>query len=146
VGAPDASADALAVARANLAGVGGKVGRRVHLCEGEWYGALPDELRGQVNVIVSNPPYVADSEALPPEVRDWEPASALYAGPDGTECLKAIVAGAGEWLNRPGALVLEIAPHQADAVRADCERAGFGHVEVCPDLAGRDRVVLARMR
>ena len=87
-----------------------KVARRVQLCEGEWYSALPDELRGRARVIVSNPPYVADGEELPAEVRDWEPAPALYAGPRGTECIEAIAAGALEWLTRPGSLVLEIAP------------------------------------
>jgi len=146
VWAADSSLDALAVARANLAGAGGKVARRVQLCEGEWYGALPDELRGQVDVIVSNPPYVADSEQLPPEVRDWEPACALFAGPRGTECLEAIVDGAGDWLAPLGALVLEIAPHQSEAMRGRCEGAGFTEVEVHSDLAGRHRAVLARRR
>lgn len=145
VWATDSSPDALAVARANLAGVGGKVARRVQLCEGEWYAALPEDLRGRVDLIVSNPPYVADSEELPAEVRDWEPAAALYAGPRGTECIEMIVSAAREWLAPLGSLVLEIAPHQAAAVRALCDGHGFTGIEVHRDLAGRDRAVLARL-
>jgi release factor glutamine methyltransferase len=147
VWATDVSADALAVARANLAGIGGRAAARVRLVQGDWYGALPVELQGKVELIVSNPPYVAEHEeaALPVEVSGWEPRPALVAGPSGLESIRAVVAGAPGWLGRPGVLVVEIAPHQAgDALRV-ARAAGFGEPRVLPDLAGRPRVLVARM-
>ena len=72
--ATDVSADALAVARANLAGIG-SAATSVSLHHGDWFQALPDELRGTLDVVVSNPPYVAESEGLPAVVADWEPAN-----------------------------------------------------------------------
>jgi release factor glutamine methyltransferase len=143
VWATDVSAAALEVARANLAGLG-SAATRVRLVEGDWFGALPGSLRGAVDLIVSNPPYVAAGEDLPAEVRDWEPATALVAGPTGLEALAALVDQAGSWLAPGGALVVELAPHQAAAV-ADRSRAmGYTPVEVGTDLAGRDRLVVAR--
>lgn len=144
--ATDASHEALAVARANLTGTGTLVARRVRLAEGSWYGALPPMLRGRVHLVVSNPPYVAAAEELPPEVADWEPRGALVAGPTGLEAVEAVVSEAPGWLARPGALVVEIAPHQADAARALAEEAGFDEAEVRYDLAGRERVLIARVR
>jgi release factor glutamine methyltransferase len=144
VWATDRSADALAVARANLAGLG-RPGARVRLAQGDWFEALPAELRGSVQLVVSNPPYVGEGEALPAEVADWEPRAALVAGPRGDEALARVVAEAGAWLARPGSLVLEVAPHQATAVATCAEGAGYGPVEVGQDLAGRDRVLVARV-
>ncbi len=140
----DASPDALAVARANLAGLGTLTAPRVRLVEGWWWDALPGELRGRVDLAVSNPPYVAAGEVLPAEVADWEPVDALRAGPTGLEAVDVIVAGALEWLHPTGALVLEIAPGQADAVLERAARAGFAQADVRPDLAGRPRVLVAR--
>lgn len=145
VWAVERSADALAVARANLAGIG-RAGARVRLVEGDWFAALPDELRGAVDVIVSNPPYVADDDELPSEVRDWEPISALLAGPDGLDDLCHIVAEAPAWLRRPGTLIVELAPAQGDAVCALALEAGFDEAEVRHDLTARQRFVVARLR
>jgi len=148
VWATDASADAVAVARANLAGLGGMAAPRVRLAEGSWFEALPDDLRGAVQLIVSNPPYVSTAEVddLPPEVAHWEPMSALVSGPTGLEHIEVIVAGAPAWLARPGALVVEIAPHQADAATAFARDAGFVDVTVRPDLVGRARALVGRMQ
>lgn len=143
VWATDASPDALDVARANLAGLPGRAARRVTMVQGNWYEALPDDLAGRVDLIVSNPPYVATGDELPPEVADWEPPCALFAGPDGLAALRQVIAGAPEWLGRPGALVAEIAPHQAQAVGALARAAGACEVEVRPDLAGRPRALEA---
>lgn len=142
VWATDASADALAVARANIAGCGVTT---VRLCEGDWYDALPRDLRGRVDLIVSNPPYVATHDELPDVVRDWEPAGALVAGPTGLEDIERIVRDAPTWLARPGVLVVELAPHQADAVTQLARDAGFDAVAVRPDLAGRPRALVARV-
>ena len=142
--ATDRSAGALAVARANLAGLG-TAATRVRLLEGSWYRALPPLLRGRVHLVASNPPYVADDEELDPEVAEWEPVAALRAGPTGLEQVQVVVGEAPAWLARPGALVVEIAPNHADAASALAHGAGFVEVEVRPDLAGRDRVLVARM-
>lgn len=144
VWATDRSADALAVARANLAGIG-RAGARVRLEEGNWFDALPGLLRGRVDLVVSNPPYVADSEVLPEEVASWEPTSALFSGPTGLESVTEILEAAPGWLARPGACVVEIAPHQADAVVALAYDAGFVEAKVHPDLAGRPRALVARV-
>lgn len=142
----DASAGALSVARANLAGMG-RVGTGVRLVEGSWYEALPGLLKGEVDLLVSNPPYVAAGEVddLPPEVARWEPLEALVAGPTGLEQIEVVIAQAPGWLNRPGALVMEIAPSQREAVLALATEAGFEAADVRPDLAGRARVLVGRV-
>ncbi|HZB72899.1 MAG TPA: peptide chain release factor N(5)-glutamine methyltransferase [Acidimicrobiales bacterium] len=143
VWATDRSEDALAVARANLAGLG-RPGSRVRLVAGNWFGALPADLRGRLDLVVSNPPYVAEGEPLPPEVADWEPQEALVAGPRGDEAARAILAEAAAWLTRPAALVLELAPTQATSLAGAATSAGAAEVRVRPDLSGRERVLVAR--
>ncbi|HUP72515.1 MAG TPA: peptide chain release factor N(5)-glutamine methyltransferase [Acidimicrobiales bacterium] len=143
VWATDVSADALAVAQANCAGLG-RVARHVTLVHGNWFDPLPESLRGVVDVIVSNPPYVAADDELPAEVRDWEPVEALVPGPRGLEAYESIVVHAPEWLAVTGALVLEIGAAQRAAVRELVLDSGFASAEVHADLAGRDRVVVAR--
>lgn len=142
VWATDASADALAVARANLAGLGRR-SSVVRLLEGDWFAALPDELLGRVDVVVSNPPYVAATEPLPPEVSRWEPIAALRSGADGLDDLRRIIADAARWLSPGGALVTEIGETQGAAVTALARDAGLADVTVAPDLAGRDRALIA---
>ncbi|HEV3354238.1 MAG TPA: peptide chain release factor N(5)-glutamine methyltransferase [Acidimicrobiales bacterium] len=144
VWATDASEDALAVARANLAGLASPAAVRVRMERGRWFDALPAAFRGEFDVIVSNPPYIAEGEVLPAEVAEWEPPSALVAGPAGTEAIAEVVVGASAWLAPAGAVVVEIAPHQADDARALARDAGFGDVDVRPDLNGRARVLVAR--
>lgn len=144
VWAVDASPDALAVARANLAGTG-HAGTRVTLVEGSWFDALPGDLQATFDLVVSNPPYVAESDPLPPEVADWEPRPALVPGPTGLEAIEVIVADAPTWLRRPGALVVELAPTQADDAVALALAAGFAEAHVAPDLAGRPRALVARI-
>jgi release factor glutamine methyltransferase len=146
VWATDVSPAALEVATANLAGLGGWAATRVRFRSGPWWGALPPELRGQVDLMVSNPPYVSSAEMaqLDAGVVDWEPRLSLEAGPTGLEALDEILAGANEWLRPGGVAVLEIAPHQAAAGVVLAKAAGFAFVDVRPDLAGRDRVLVAR--
>ena len=141
----DASEEALAVARANLAGLG-RPATRVRLAAGEWFAALPADLRGRIDVLVSNPPYVAEHEVpdLPDDVRRWEPRQALVSGPTGLEDIEHIVAEAPAWLARPGSLLIELAPHQAAPAARLARAAGFPAVTVWPDLTGRDRILLAR--
>jgi release factor glutamine methyltransferase len=143
VWATDVSADALDVARANIAGC---ASTRVRTSMGSWFEALPDTLRGQLELIVSNPPYVAEVEvqALPGEVADFEPRTALVSGPTGREALEYLLEHAREWLVPEGSLVCELAPHQADAMVARARAASYAEAFVRTDLAGRPRVLVAR--
>jgi release factor glutamine methyltransferase len=144
VWATDASPDAVAVARANLAGIGMYAAPRVRIAEGDWFEALPDELRGHLSLVVSNPPYVAEGEPLPDVVCHWEPVGALISGPTGIEAIERILADAPAWLTGGGSLVLEIGETQGRAVTTLAHDAGFEDVTIHPDLAGRDRYLVAR--
>lgn len=139
----DRSADALAVARANTAALG-RPAARVRLAEGSWFDALPGDLLGSVDVVVSNPPYVATTDALPPSVVDWEPLSALTAGHDGLDDLRVVVGGAATWLRPGGVVVVEHGASQAFAVADLAAHAGLVAVEGHADLAGRQRATSAR--
>jgi len=142
VWATDVSPDALEVARANLAGLG-VAATRVRLAEGSWFDPLPAGLAGTIDLVVSNPPYVADADPLPAEVADWEPRGALISGPAGTEALDLLLDGARSWLAAPGAIVLELAPDQAGPMASRARALGYDEVEVVADLAGRDRALRA---
>jgi release factor glutamine methyltransferase len=140
--ATDASADALALAAENrdFAAPGARVDFRL----GRSYDPVAGE---RFDVVVSNPPYVAEAERpiLPPEVREWEPPQALFAGQDGLGVLRELVAGAPAHLEPGGLLALEIGEGQADAVMALLrDQRGLEAPRVVQDLAGRDRIVLAR--
>jgi release factor glutamine methyltransferase len=144
VWATDASSDALDVARLNLIGQGQAAAGRVDLKHGDWFAALPDALRGMITLVVSNPPYVKDADPLPPVITDWEPVTALRAGPDGLDHINRIVRDAPLWLARPGALVLEHAPDQGDDIVKMAEAAGAEDVSTHADLAGRPRCTVAK--
>jgi release factor glutamine methyltransferase len=151
VWATDQSGDALEVARENLGALRGPAAARVRLAEGTWFSALPSELAGHVDLVVSNPPYVAEAEypRLDPSVREWEPRTALVAGRGlageaGMAAIESIVADAPQWLSGSGAIVIEIAPTQARASLDAAHRAGFSLVSVERDLAGRHRMLVGR--
>lgn len=137
----DISGGALRVARANAAALG--LEGRLELRRGDAYAPVRGD--GRFDVVVSNPPYVADAErdGLPREVRDHEPPRALYAG-DGLRVIRALVCGAPAILAPGGALVLEVGSAQGEAVRRMFVAAGLRGVRVLPDLSGRDRIVRGR--
>jgi release factor glutamine methyltransferase len=143
VWAVDSSDDALAVARANVAGA---AAARVRIASGSWFDALPDVQRGNVRLAVTNPPYVSEAEfdALPEEVGKYEPRAALVAGPTGTEAIEFLLDEARAWLAPGSALVCELAPHQALAMLARGRTLGYEEVFVRDDLAGQARVLIAR--
>jgi release factor glutamine methyltransferase len=154
VWATDASPDALLVAAANLE----RVRRQhdpvlaVHFVQGNWLDPLPEPLRGVVDLVVSNPPYVAGPEwpDLSDEVR-CEPLAALVAGDgtDGTPGLadvEAVLSASWTWLARPGAVVIELAPHQADAGARIARDMGYVDVRVAADLARRPRTLVGHTR
>jgi len=143
VWATDVSSDALDVARANIAGC---AATRVRTSEGSWFDALPDALRGGLELVVSNPSYIAESEVadLPGEVADFEPYRALVSGPTGREALEYLLAHARDWLVPGGALVCELAPQQANAMIERALASEYAEAFVRTDLAGRPRVLVAR--
>jgi release factor glutamine methyltransferase len=143
VWATDAHDDALAVARANVAGC---AAARVRLALGSWFEPLPIALRGGLSLVVSNPPYISEAEfdELPDEVAAYEPRHALVAGPTGREAVELLLDRAFEWLAPGAAFVCEIAPHQADALVARAGSAGYIESFVRDDFAGRPRVLVAR--
>jgi release factor glutamine methyltransferase len=144
VWACDVSEDALAVARANVAGC---AATRVRVPEaGSWFDPLPARLRGRLSLVVSNPPYVAEHELaqLPAEVAAHEPYGALVSGPSGTEAIETLLQRAPEWLAAGAAFVCEIAPRQADPMRSLARELGYAEVRVRDDLTGRPRVLVAR--
>lgn len=117
--AVDADPAAVACARHNLPP------ERVLL--GDLYDALPADLRGRVDVLAVNAPYVptASIPTMPREARDHEHTMALDGGADGTAVQGRVIAGAGVWLRPRGRLVLEVARHQADRVTWLMEAAGL---------------------
>ncbi|KAB7648886.1 release factor glutamine methyltransferase [Polymorphobacter fuscus] len=134
----DASPAALAVAADNATrlGLGGRAAFRL----GDW-GAGLDE---RFDVIFCNPPYVETGADLAPDVRDHEPASALFAGIDGLDDYRRLVPHLPRLLADGGVAVVEIGWMQADAVLALAAAAGL-HGDVAQDLAGRDRCLVLRV-
>lgn len=139
--ATDVSADALDVARANAQLCG--VADRIEFRHGALWGMEGDD--AGFDVVASNPPYIAESEGagLPPDVREWEPAGALFGGPDGLSVIGAIIDGAPDRLNGGGLLALEIGEGQAEAVLVRLRERDFTDARIAKDLAGRERIALA---
>jgi release factor glutamine methyltransferase len=142
--ATDVSADALALAQDNARRC--SLDARLVLRTGESLAPLADET---FDVLVSNPPYVGESErdALAPEVRDWEPAAALFAREGGLAVLLSLVNDGARHLREGGLLALEVGLGQAEPLADVAESTGrYTGIQVLPDLAGRPRLVLAERR
>ena len=140
--ATDVSPEALSVAADNAERY--DLGGHVEFREGSLFEPLEEGER--FDVIVSNPPYIAEGEKgdLQPEVRDWEPPEALFAGEDGLDVIRQLVAGAPKHLLSGGLLALECGLGQAEGIAADVQATGaFGAVRICADLTGRPRFVTA---
>jgi release factor-specific protein-(glutamine-N5) methyltransferase len=138
--ATEASETALAVACDNRDNAG--ISDGVHVLLGDLFEPLPDDLKGRVELIVTNPPYVPtdDLADLPDEVASYEPALALDGGLDGLQAARRIAQEAPDWLAPGGMLALEVdARHAREA--ADLLSEGFTDVFVRKDLTGRDRIV-----
>jgi release factor glutamine methyltransferase len=127
VTATDVSADALDVARENAS----RLGLEISFAQGDLY-------EGVFDAVLSNPPYVADGDDLPPEVERHEPAGALFAGPDGLAVIRRLIE------RRPPFLAIEVGAGQAPAVTDLARAAGYEDVEARRDLAGIERVLVAR--
>ncbi|MCL2324212.1 MAG: peptide chain release factor N(5)-glutamine methyltransferase [Actinomycetia bacterium] len=145
VTATDISAEALAVARENAEALG--LADLIDLRQGDLFDALdPDE---RFELIVCNPPYIADADrkTLPPEVRDFEPATALFAGPDGLDVCRRIIKDALCHLTANGVFIMELGQDNsrqaaAEAVKLDV----YESIDVLADLTGRDRFLRLRAR
>jgi release factor glutamine methyltransferase len=137
--ATDLSAGALDLARENAA----VNTLEVTFLQGDLFDPLPPGLRGRVELIVANPPYLSEEEweRLPDEIRLYEPREALVAGPEGTEMLARIADEAYWWLGVGGRVLCEIGETQSEAALG---LFGSYEWEVRPDLAGRPRFVVAR--
>lgn len=145
VHATDVNPRAVALTLRNARALG--AGPRVHAVEGSRFDPLPGHLRGQVDLLVSNPPYVRSDElpGLPVEVRDHDPQTALDGGPDGLRFYRAIASAMGDWLRPGGHVAVEIGADQGEAVGAILAASGGRDVAVGQDYAGRDRIVTARV-
>jgi release factor glutamine methyltransferase len=128
----DVGEEALAVARGNA--------ERLGLDVSFVHADLLDRIDDRFDAVLANLPYVAEHEVLPPEIARYEPATALYAGPDGLHVIRRLVTMV---IGVP-LVALEVAAAQAGAVRELLERAGFASTETLRDLAGHERVVLGR--
>ena len=142
--ATDLSSPSLDVARQNA--TRHAVGERITWLEGDLLGPLAEqELEGQVDVIVSNPPYIAEADwaTLQPEVRLFEPRGALVAGPQGTELHERLLQEAARYLSPGGAVIMEIGAGQARAMRRIVDQIpGFRFHRLVYDEAGLERVVI----
>jgi len=155
--ATDISPDALAVARQNADRLLTTAAASNDTTKG-WADAAVEIRLGRdfeplggmkANVVVSNPPYIAPDEAseLPPSVRDWEPALALYADNGGMASYDVLLAGAPSHLVTGGWLVLEVDSRRASETARRATASGlYDSVQLERDLTNRDRVLLARVR
>jgi release factor glutamine methyltransferase len=145
--ATDISPDALAYARANAAFHA--VEARVRFFPGDLLAPLAGQgLEGAVDVVVSNPPYIARSqwESLPREVREYEPRVSLDGGEDGLDVYRRLAIPALPYLSPGGRLLLECGEGQAEGVRGILEQAGWQVEGIHRDLAGIQRAIQARRR
>jgi release factor glutamine methyltransferase len=141
----DASVDALDVARANMVGIG-RAAANVRVVHGSWWDALPQDIAGQIDIAICNPPYIAQGDSeVAPDVHLYEPHSALYASDNGLSDLRTVVEGASSWLKKSGWLVLEIGYQQGAEVLAMMSASGFVGAEIKQDLSGRDRIAVGQL-
>lgn len=143
VHAVDASEVAVEAARRNA--LYADVAERVQVFHGDLFSPLSADLHGRVDAVVSNPPYIpsADIPDLPAEVLGFEPHLALDGGPDGLDTARRIWDEARRWLRPGGLLAMELDEGRVAAAADEIGRT-FTGVEVLRDLAGKDRIVVAR--
>jgi len=133
--AADLDPVAVALARRNL-------GPRAHLAAGDLFAPLPDDLRGRVDVLVANVPYVPTSDLpfLPAESRDHEPASTVDGGANGLVLLERLLGEAGHWLAPGGRVLSEVSQRQAPLAKSII--AGHGLVAEVRADADRDATIV----
>ncbi len=145
--ATDISPAALEVAGENAVLNG--VADRVEFFEGDLFAQLPGRLKGAVDIVISNPPYVSlsEMEGLAPEVRDFEPGTALFGGTDGLDFLRRIIEQAPGYLKKGGRLIMEIGYSQSEKVKEMAEKDGrYGELGLRKDYSGIERIFSARLK
>ena len=144
----DISQDALLVAETNVQIH--DVADKIHLLHGDFFGVFNNSVeKKHVDFIVSNPPYVSESEwnNLEPEVKEHEPWQALVGGKDGLHYYRQIIKDAGDWLRPGGYLVIEIGEAQANAIMKLMQNEKhYGEIEIINDLQGKERIISARRK
>jgi release factor glutamine methyltransferase len=130
----------VACARTNVAALGGLA------FVGDLYAALPVRLRGRIDVLLANVPYVPtdDIALMPPEAREHEPRVALDGGPDGLDVARRVIAGAPDWLAPGGSLLFEISEEQAPSAVGIVAGSGLSPRVVTDDDVGATVVVGSR--
>lgn len=143
--ATDISREALKIAHENAKL--NEVDDRIEFLPGDLFEPLV-RFRNRAAIIVSNPPYVAEEDffKLPPEIKDHEPAKALYGGEDGLHFYREILKDAHKHLLNNGFIILEAGYGQAEKITAIANRHLFPEMEIKKDLSGIDRVVIAKYR
>jgi release factor glutamine methyltransferase len=142
--ATDVVADAVALAKRNVARHG--LSAAIDVRQGSLFEPFRNSKPGSFDLLCSNPPYVSDVEwtKVEPNVRDYEPESALRAGPDGLAVIRPLVAGAPHWLRSGGLLLVEIGYEQGSAaLDLVAERSHWTSAEILKDFEGHPRVLSA---
>ncbi|TNE60359.1 MAG: peptide chain release factor N(5)-glutamine methyltransferase [Sphingomonadales bacterium] len=137
----DASFDALQVAALNSARLG--LGDRARMLRANWRDSGWNDGLGRFDLIIANPPYVETSAKLDPNVREYEPTSALFSGPQGLDDYRLIIPQLRGLLTESGVTVLEIGANQGSLVSQIAEENGFS-VDMRLDLADRPRALILR--
>lgn len=125
-----------------------ELGLEVELILCDLFEGLSNDLRRQVDVVISNPPYISENErsSLPTEVADHEPDVALFAARDGLEIFERIAFGAKGWLKPGGVLLSEIGDRQGETVTRLLRHLGYEAPTIRDDLVGRPRIAEATWR
>lgn len=136
----DISDAALEVAQQNAEAL--QLNDRVHFMISDWFSGLDETF----NLVVSNPPYISTTEnvTLSPEVIDWDPEVALFAGMDGLQAYRKIASGLSTVLKPDGTALFEIGFGQANSVKAIFERAGFKRISSRFDMGGIERCLIVQ--
>ncbi len=144
--ATDISREALQIAQANVDKW--QVGEVVQLYQGDLLQPLPRELAFQVDLVVSNPPYIASEEirGLAPEIREYEPLGALDGGPDGLAFYRRIYDESRDFLVPGGHVVLEIGHGQGQHVMDLARQYGYTDIELHHDYSDKERMVTVKWR
>lgn len=142
--ATDISSHAIDTAKQNA--IKNHVEDRINFIQSDLFTAIPNNLIGKLDAIVSNPPYIptSDIEYLMKEVRDYEPSSALDGGKDGLDFYRAITIQGQKYIRSGGFLFYEIGYNQSVAVSDIMEKQSIKDIKVLKDLAGLDRVVIGK--
>ena len=141
--AADVSPEAVEVARLNGSAVG-SAAARVEIVLSDLFAELPFSLKGNIDLIISNPPYIGldEKEELDVSVLGFEPHLALFSGENGADHYERIISESIEWLKSGSKLVLEISPRHVSFIEAFSKSSGFSNCEIRNDLSGRERVAV----